>query len=60
MTASGLTGNTGTTSPTTITLLDGRVLVIDGVNSQVFDPTTSKFNQAISLTTRRSRAAAAG
>jgi PKD repeat protein len=58
LTAGSLTGNTVTTYPTTVTLLDGKVLVIDGTNSQVFDPATGLFSQAIGLTTRRSRATA--
>ena len=59
MTAGSLTGNTSTTYPTTVTLLDGKVLVIDGTNSQVFDPATGMFSQAIGLTTSRFRASAA-
>lgn len=59
VTAGSLTGNTSTTYPTTVTLLDGRVLVIDGTNSQVFDPASGMFSMAISLSTRRFRASAA-
>jgi PKD repeat protein len=59
MTAGSLTGSTSTTYPTTITLPDGRVLIIDGTNSQVFDPASGVFSQAIALSTRRSRAGAA-
>ncbi|TDR43926.1 PKD repeat protein [Tahibacter aquaticus] len=59
MTAGSLTGNTSTTYPTTVTLLDGKVLVIDSTNSQVFDPASGQFSQAISLSTSRLRASAA-
>jgi PKD repeat protein len=59
LTAGSLTGNTTTMFPMTVSLLDGRVLVIDGRNFQVFDPASGVFSQAIGLTTMRSGAAAA-
>ncbi|MDC8016197.1 PKD domain-containing protein [Tahibacter soli] len=59
VTPGSLTGNTVTTYPTTVTLQDGKVLVIDGTNSQVFDPATGVFTVAIAMNTTRSRGAAA-
>lgn len=59
VTAGSLTGNTSTTYPTTVTLLDGKVLIIDGTNSQIFDPASGMFTVAIPLNTARYRPNAA-
>ncbi|UXI65888.1 PKD domain-containing protein [Tahibacter amnicola] len=59
LTAGSPLGNVSAMYPTTVTLLDGKVLLVDGRYSQVFDPTTSTFGQRISLPTQRSSPAIA-
>ncbi|GMV28629.1 MAG: hypothetical protein AMXMBFR59_07540 [Rhodanobacteraceae bacterium] len=59
VTAGTLTGGTSTTYPITLTLHDGNVLVVNSTNSQVFNPASGMFSQAIALNTFRSRPAAA-
>ncbi len=59
MAAGSLTGNTSSARLTTITLLDGNVLVLNSNNSQVFHPPSGMFSQAIPLSTTRSGSAAA-
>ncbi|WP_343226458.1 PKD domain-containing protein [Pseudomarimonas salicorniae] len=54
-----MTGNESVSSPSMVSLLDGRVMVIGSQNYQMFDPASGYFSQAKPLPTRRSRAGAA-
>ena len=59
VTAGSLNGGTSTASPVTLTLSDGKVMVLTSTNSQLFDPATGQFSLPTNLTTWRSRPSAA-
>jgi PKD repeat protein len=59
MTAGNLTGTESSAHLITVSLPDGNVLVVGSSNSQVFNPASGMFSQAIALNTPRTAAAAA-
>ena len=59
MTAGSLTGSESSAHLITVSLPDGNVLVVSSSYSQVFNPASGMFSQAIALNTSRGAAAAA-